>query len=80
MQGKITNQTAAVPFRLPAESQQAAVDEMACMYRGVELDSVHAPGIPMLADRIRERCGEATRRVGNPKDPGSSDDSPRQGG
>lgn len=77
---KVTNQTAAVPFRLPAESQQAAVDEMACMYRGVELHSVHAPGIPMLADRIHERCREETGEVGNPMDPETSDDSRRQGG
>jgi hypothetical protein len=35
------------------------------MYRGVELHSVHAPGISRLADRIHERCGEEKKEAGH---------------
>lgn len=53
------------PFALAAPIQQATVGEMACMYRGVELHSVHAPGISRLADRIHERCGEEKKEAGH---------------
>lgn len=66
-------------LRLPAQCQQAAVGKMVCMYRGGSLRSVHAPGIPILADRPHVGCGE-TGAVGNPTDAGSSGDSRRQGG